>query len=224
MPTLTNQTKYWRGTVNINYGQYGWSESIDIADDTEANVQLVLLKYIRHRMWILPASCKAVYARIVRVPFTRYGIAVSGLPISGLAPTLTTANANDMDSVERALCLHCPCDLGSKSIRFIHGLPDDIITAQALVTSPPGGTWLDLVTDPGAGTANPATIDVAIKNLFSYLLQKSYVATPKVTRVLGGVPTEVYDLRAFTGLLLRGVRNRKVGRSFGLSRGRAAIR
>lgn len=223
MPTVVSAVRYWKGTVNINYGQYGWSETIDIKDDTEANVKLVMLKYIRHRMWLLPATCSAVYARVVRVPFTRYGIAIDNLPIVGKAPNLTAPNVLDMDSVERAACFHLPVDLGAKSIRFIHGLPDDAITAQGLVTAAPGGTWLDLVTDPGDGTATPATLAAAIKTYLSYLLQMTYVATQKQVRLIADVATDVWDLRIFTGLLLRGVRNRKVGRSFGLSRGRAAI-
>lgn len=229
MLTTQNVATYYKGVVKLNYKSggglvAGWSESIDIvsANDTAANV--ILKNYCNHRLWTLPTSVTLVYGSIIKVPLTRYSVALPDMPLVGKAPTLTTANVNDMDSPQRTFCLHMIVDEGKKSIRHIHGLPDDIVVATAIVPAAPGGSWLDLVTATTDGTANPGTFAVALKNLISFIAMNSYVASQPGTFDVAGTPTTpAYRMRAIIGLLSRDVRARPVGRPFGLLRGRQPI-
>lgn len=223
MAAPVNVASYYRGTLFFNYLKFGWSESLEFSDATAAACLVKLLTYAKLRAWCLPAGVKIVYGRVVQVPQIRFSVPLAGLPLSGLAATLTTPEATDMDSVERSACFNFIVDNGKKSIRMIHGLPDATITSQDLVPAAPGGDWIDLVTDPGDGTANPGTIAAAIKAVNSFIGQKCIVPSQQQTLVIGGVTKLGYATNVITGVLSRAVRNRKVGRPFGLSLGKAPI-
>lgn len=224
MPTATtNVVGFYRGTLFLNYGQYGWSETLDIVGASDADALAQLQKYLNHRRWTLPASVSAVYGRVVKVPNVRYSVPLGGLPLIGKAPNLTAPNANDMNDPDSAVCMHFVADEGKQSIRFFRGLPDDAIAGTALALSAPGGSWIDLTVDPGDGSATPATLAAAFKNVMSFIGYYTYVASQQQTLVIGGNPTLGFRMRIITGLLSRSVRNKKTGRPFGLSRGKALI-
>lgn len=224
MAAAVNVEGYYAGTVWLNWGKFGWSETIESNSASDAAALTHLLKYVRHRLWCLPATVEAVYGRIVKVPHVRYSVPLTGLPLIGKAPDLTAANVEDMDSVERSATMNFVVDNGKKSIRFFHGLPDDAITAQALTLTPAGDVWIDLVNDPGDGTATPATLTAALKNLMSYIGQKCIVPGQRQSLTIGGVVKLGYATNVITGILPRAVRNKKVGRPFGLSHGKGPIR
>jgi hypothetical protein len=224
MAVLTqNVTSYYRGTIFFNFAQSGWSETLDMIGSNDADALGQLTKYLNHRRWMLPLSVSAVYGRVVKVPLARYSVALGGLPLVGRAPSLTAPNANDMNDPDASFCGHFIADEGKASIRFFRGLPDDAIAGNAIVPAAPGGSWFDVSVDPGDGTATPATLAAAIKNCFSFLGYYTYVASQQQTLVIGGVPTLGYRMRIMTNFLSRSVRNKKTGRPFGLSRGRALI-
>lgn len=222
MPTFNTPT-YYQGTIFLNYHNLGWSESLDIFETTDAAALVTLHKYAAHRMWTFPAAVTCVYGRICMVPLERYSIALQDLPLGGKAATLTTANANPVNDAMVAPCMHFIAAEGKKSIRFFRGVPDDIIADLAIVPAAPAGSWVDIVTDPGDGTANPGTWAIAFKNVMSYLAQKTYVASKRQILDIGGVETDAYRLRIFTGILSREARAKKTGRPFGLHRGRVGI-
>lgn len=224
-----NVLTYWKGVVKLNYkaaGGFvcGWSEMINIDAATGADAVTILQKYMNHRAWTLPTSVTMVYASVIKVPLVRYSTPVDNLPIVGKAPSLTAPNVNDMDEPKRTFCLHMIVDEGKKSLRHIHGIPDDLITATALVPAAPGGSWIDLVTPSTDGTATPATYAAALKALLSFIGMNSYVPSQPGTFDIATVATpNSYRLRAITGILSREVRSRPVGRPFGLPRGRQPI-
>lgn len=229
MLTTVNKATYYKGVVKINYksaGGYvaGWSESLDLIGDTDAAASTLLRNYVNHRVWTLPTTCTVVYGSIIKVPLQNYSVALADMPVAGKAASLTTPNTNDMDSPERSFCLHMIVDEGKKSIRMIHGLPDDIVVGTTIVPAAPAGSWIDLTTTTADGTANPATFAVALKNLISYIGMNSYVASQAGTfDVLGTPTTPAFRMRAIIALLSRDVRKRPVGRPFGLPRGRQPI-
>lgn len=230
-PATGNVTNYYRGTVFFNYGQVGWSETIDIMPSafpltgtTDTDAKTILNNYVNHRMWCLPAGVSAVYGRITRVPSERYSVALGIFPIAGKAPNLTTPNANDMNDPVACLCTHMIADLGKQSIRFIRGLPDDAIASSALALAAPGGSFIDLTVDPGDGSATPATLAAALKKLISHVGYNTYCASQRQRVNIGGTNKDGYVLRAFTGLILRGIRKKSVGGAFGRPRGKQPIR
>lgn len=229
MLATQNVATYYKGVIKINYKSAGglvagWSESIDIVAASDAAAATILTNYVNARVWTLPTTCTVVYGSIIKVPLVRYSVALANMPVVGKAASLTTANTNDMDSPQRTFCLHMIVDEGKKSIRGIHGLPDDIVVGTTIVPAAPGGTWLDLVTATTDNTANPGTFAVALKNLISYIAMQSYVASQPGTFDVGGIPTTpAFRMRAIIGLLSRDVRARPVGRPFGLLRGRQPI-
>lgn len=224
MASPVNVVSFYRGTIWFNWLKFGWSESLDFPDATPADAAAKLLIYAKHRSWMLPNTVSIVYGRIVKVPQERYSIPLGGLPLVGQADQLTTPDEEDMDSVERSATFNFIVDNGKKAIRNFHGLPDDVINAQALLVDPPGGSWIDLVTASGNGTVNPATIDVAIKNVISYIGKNTIVAGRQQTLTIDGGQKLGYATNVITGVLARAVRNRKVGRPFGLSLGKGPIR
>lgn len=229
MLTTQNVSFYYRGVVKLNYkaaGGFvcGWSESIDIVAADDAAAVAILTAYVHHRKWTLPITVTMVYASCIKVPRANYSIALPNMPVAGKAPDLTAPNVLDMDSPTRTFCLHMIVNEGKRSIRHIHGLPDDAITATAITLTPAASSWIDLATVPGDGTTAPATLTVALKALISYIGMASYVASQPGTFDIGGVPTpNAYRMRAITGILSREVRSRPVGRPFGLPRGRQPI-
>lgn len=220
MPT-NNKTTYYRGTIFMNYQQMGWSESVDIDAATDASALGILKGYAAHRAWTLPAEVTIVYGRVTRVPFQRWSIALDNLPIVGKAPNLTTANIVKPNDAMIAPCFHFIADEGKTSIKFFRGVPDDRILDMKLVDAPPAGSWIDLVSVLGDGTANPATWDVALKNVMSYIGTVCCVASKRQIVNIGGVDQEGYRLRVFTGILSRFARKKDTGRPFGSPRGRA---
>lgn len=224
MFVTTSVTSYFQGTAYFNVGQQGWSDTVAIPETTSALALLALKKYIKNRMWLLPAAVSCVYARVTKVPHQRLSEALEDLPLPGLAATLTTPNANDSNDVAYCPVFHMKAEEGAKSIRFIHGVPDDVIVARAFATAPPGGSWIDLVGAPTDGTANPGTWAAALKALLSYTGQSFCCPSQLKTVTIGGVPGDGYRLRAYTGILSRNARGHKVGRPFGMSRGKAPIR
>lgn len=224
-----NVASYYRGVIKLNYKSAGgfvagWSESIDIVASSDAAASTILTNYVNARVWTLPITVTVVYGSIIKVPLSRYSVALANMPVTGKAASLTTANTNDMDSPERSFCLHMIVDEGKKSIRMIHGLPDDIVVGTTIVPAAPGGSWLDLVTATTDNTANPGTFAAALKQLISYIAMQSYVASQPGTFSVGGTPApNSYRMRAIIGLLSRDVRKRPVGRPFGLPRGRQPI-
>ena len=222
MPSF-NTPSYYQGTIFVNYKNLGWSESLDIFEATDAAAQATLLKYARHRAWMLPASCKIVYGRVCLMPLERYSIALIDMPLTGKAGDLTTPNANPVNDAMVSPCFHMIADEGKRSIRFLRGVPDDIIADLAIVPAPPAASWMDLVTDPGDGVSNPGTYAAAMKLALSFIGQKTFVASRLQVLDIGGFQLEGYRLRIFTGILSREARAKKTGRPFGLHRGRAAI-
>ncbi len=219
----TNVRNYYKGTIFINYKQNGWSESIDFIAANDAAATLVLQKYAQHRQWTLPLLCSIVYGRVAYVPLQRYSIPLAGAPFVGKAASLTTANTNPPNDAMVAPCMSFIAEEGKHSIRFFRGVPDDIILNMALVPTPPDGSWVDLVVDPGDGSANPATWDVAFKNVLSYIAQKTVLPSKAQMLIVDVLDEEGYRLRPFTGILSRDARKKSTGRPFGMSRGRAMI-
>lgn len=224
MPATTSVTTYFRGVVNINTDQFGWDESLVIKESTLALAEAVMDKYVNHRLWTLPSTATIVYGRVVTIPNTRVTQAMSNLPKVGKAPNLTTANANPMNDPSVAWCIQYIGDQGKRAIRFFRGFPDDIIARMKLTVTPPGGSWADVANDPGDGTANPGTFDVAMKKLANFIAFNSYVPSSRQTVTIGANQVQGYILREIKGLLSRDCRTKKTGRPFGLSRGRQPIR
>lgn len=215
---------YYAASIFFEFKESGWSETISIAASSDADAIAQATAYAHHRMWLLPASITATYGRLTKVPRNRISIPLDIFPLVGKAPTLTTANANNVNDVE--VCPRCTfgIDGGGTMKRHTHGVPDDIVVAKALVPAAPAGKWFDITVDPGDGTGNPATYDVALKKFWSFLGYYLCCPTKKKKVTIGGVLVDGYTCRAITTMVQRGVSRHKVGRPFGLSPGRAPIR
>lgn len=215
---------YYVGTIFFHFGDSGWSENINIPKDTDADAIASITAYAKHRQWLLPASISMTYGRITKVPRARISTPVDIFPLVGKAPNLTTANATNVNDVE--VCPRCTygIDTGGTMKRHTHGVPDDIIAAKALVPAAPGGAWVDFTADPGDGSANPATYDVALKKFWSFIGYNLCCPTKRKKVTIGNASVDGYTLRELKSMIQRGVSRHKVGRPFGLSPGRAPIR
>jgi hypothetical protein len=221
---VKNVTTYYKGILNINWADNGWSEvyNIDAADD--ASAAIVLTKLANHRSWLLPVTATIVYGRVGVIPNIRRITPITVLPLVGIAPTLTTANANNINDPEWGPCFRLLAEEGRSGTKLIHGVPDDIVIAKKITPVAPGGTWSDILTVPGDGTVQPGTYAVALKNYLSACMQFCVLPSQRQKVIVGGNTVDGFVLRHYIGLMGRDARRHKVGRPFGLARGKAVIR
>lgn len=214
----------YRGTIFINYGRYGWSETFDLASIDQSGVVRVMKNLALFRSYFLPNNATVSYARAQLRGTQRKSITCLDGPFVGKAETLTTPELSFMNDPSSSLCFRVQGQDQSHTTRFLRGIPDSRITDTTLVGGVPADGWTGSETIDETTMPVPATWMAALQRYLKYIsLWTSIVVVETVPSANGGT-AEVYSAKSLVGFLFRGIRNKKTGRPFDLSRGRGAIR
>lgn len=211
---MSYQNEFVVGTLYINYKNVGRAESYNFGVSTPLDKMQDFKDIIQARLLILPDNAEIVWARLGRVG-VRESFAAIDKPETGLAATLVDgAGNNKCDHPNTALHLRYETNLGKWRNFFLNFIPDGMTVDRLYLGSADVDFDGNTVTDP----ANDGW-DTAMENYAQLVGQN--------TKYQMYFPEEAegaqYSEDVFHKVIYRGYTSKKLGRPFGLPRGRASI-
>lgn len=210
------------GVANFTYGQQGWQEKYFLGDNTLAlNTALLRLQNIVYgRSAFYGTGCACIFARVSSTDSSHDGLACQ-LPYpvgphpswgaGGGLPGDTIGPPNDPDTVVQ---MRFETSLGKYWQRYYRCMPDTWVLNKALATG-----ILQYFTTP-AGTPTPTDLGPTSGLSHLQVCQGFWLYLIANTRYARKTGTGQYTISNFDYITFRQVTDKKIGRPFGMSRGR----
>lgn len=211
MSVLT--TPVFQLTFKINSAMGGVSEKLYLGSANIADALTLAAKFLLWRLACLPQALKVEWASVTQRGAPADGRAVGlTFPLDGAWPGSTFTSPTDDDKSPNlrsdALRYRLETAEGPSSTRWLHGVPDTQISQDELVAAVTAASG-----DPGLIVAtNLSWVAAAGKYLGLVATQSKFYREKK--NGSNPVIKESFDIAA---LIIRGVRNKTMGRPFGLS-------
>lgn len=212
-------------TMNMSGGTMGWSEKVFLPQATLGDALEQAVRVVGHRLNCLPVTCQMDWARISLMQGERDAHSVltsypaAGLYDPGFTSPETETNPEKItpNLTSDALRYRLETAEGPYSMRFLHGIPDERISADLIKTA-----IAEVTVDPGdPEDVDPTTVafHVLVAN-YLYIVKHE----TKFVRVRIVDDSKLIEKADIFQLIVRGVEYKKTGRPFGQRPGRATPR
>lgn len=208
----------------FSQGVKGWSERLYVFGSALDTVKTTCESLVSYRLAMLAKDCSLDYVKISTVgpPRDRHKIRFDAAetakytPAAVVAPAVADPGLLVCNDPENCVQVELENADGNWATRFLHGIPDSVVSSNQLTQ----------VITPAVGVV-PAIGDVTFSKdwfvIVGYYLSKIKALTVMGKRVLAGGSYNWYQ-DAIYACESGGLTRHKVGRPFGLARGRATPR
>lgn len=202
------------GVLYVNYKNFGWSEKFNLPEDNYAAAVLKMALICAWRAAMLAPGCVIEWARVSIAGNPKEAMAAIDRPLPSLFIDQQNVGVGPVNDPEVALHFRLETADGKHADRLVRGIND---------------LWVrDTLIDPLLAPLTPLTpLPLLEPNLNNLAVIRSFMqvllANTVHARRQAGVPP-TYVTTDWARIIYRGVTNRKTGRPFGMSRGRAPIR
>lgn len=201
----------------------GWSEGHYLPTGSTTALEDAARTIVDYRLALLPPDCALVYCKYSQLGGDRDANVIEyAFPKAGTwpgDPFVTPATAPEPGSLtievaEIAVSLRIFTPTGLGANRWVHAVPDNRVNGEVLTDAIAAAT----VAPPAIGGGTFST-DWAVR--FGYLMYhlKALTVYGQKQRGPGGVPQ--WGTATINKILVRGVVSKRIGRPFGVPRGRA---
>jgi len=203
----------------------GWSESHYLPAGTGPGLDLAAKTLADYRLAILPPTCSLIYAKYSQLGNPRdseplnYPFPTAGewpgdpfvTPATAPAPGSLNIEVSDIAVHLRAIGLD-----GRGASRWVHGVPDNRVTAELLTD-----VIAESLTPPPAIGAGGFSTDWAVR--FGYYIFHMRLLTVYAESYLGAGGIRVWGTELIKRFTVRGISTKRTGVPFGLRRGHASV-
>jgi hypothetical protein len=215
---------YYVLVMNFSLDKAGFEEKLFLGSTTASAALALANQMVTLRLSCLPTTVDLDWARISNIGPPRDGRAVLGnYPVPGnytVTPTGTPpavpVPAVTPNLYSDAIMYRCETDEGPWTNRWVRGIPDQQIEADAITK---------VITQPGAPIMDPGApgFPTDFEGLVGNYLKAVQVNTMFYQQRVNGAQLIRFTM-PIVAVIVRGVRSKKTGRPFALPRGRAIAR
>lgn len=214
----------YRGSMFISFDKFGWSETFNFGtiEESDALARLNCLAFLRARM--LPPTCEVNYARVTVQGDPGKSLVSLTAPLVGSNDEIDTPPSPEINDVSVGLMFRVQAAGAVHASRHLHAIPDQYIVNNGFTLTTPVGGWTPLNTMTPSDPPEGATWLEALTNYLSAIKILTTLNSRVVALDGDGNQVVSYSPRIISGMVLRGVRRRKVGRPFDYVPGRVIRR
>lgn len=203
----------------------GWSERHWLPATGTGTLLDRAKQLVDYRLALLPPSCSLVYAKYSEVARERDSIPMAyAYPTAGTWPgdpfvtpeTAPTPGSVKIEVSQIAVLIRMWTAQGFAASRWVHGVPDNRVTAEVLANAIVMATEV-----PPAIGAGTFSTDWAVR--FGYYMFLIRANTVYARHAVGLAGLRVWQTDVIENMIVRGVSVKKTGRPFGQRAGRVAI-
>lgn len=209
---MADLSQTMKAVLHVNHARAGWQETYFLKTNSYPAALEACNLLVHYRRSFLAQGCEIVWARVSFLGTPRERQGLQGLPVG---PLPQAPQGESIDNPSDALHYAFETNTGRWGNRLFRGIPDPLVRDFAY-----DGVMPEPLA-PALALSNPLDGGASLARIRQSFLRWLIINTQNV-RVTAKGPPPVGDTSPWERCLPRRVSNRKTGRPFGLSRGRAA--